>query len=662
MHLVVLRSALEVQADHGNGLAGVSGQVRRGGDPAVGGGNGVVQGDLGDGVGIVLGVDVLGEHNAQAHGHVVIGGLLEGQSQLAGIRHIQVGLVQMHEVIGIHLAINGQRGTAVVGVHQVEIELSVGGRAFHQGALLPLSAQTLLIAGTIVVLRLKSRALRLEPELPGGQDVLDGDVGPLMGVGDFAVHGVDQAVTGVEIGDEGVAVDHRALGHQAGNARHLIGATAIGLTHSSNRVRNGGGVCGIPGRASEPGPLTDSAHPLEVIVLPAHLLTVAEVLVNAGMDKVSAQGGNGADNLTVLPHLGETIVPTVAASLKAAVHRIHAVLLHFADRAGGAPAVILEEGVGRTGVHHLGIDAAAGVVVLDVQAALVPQVLQEGSQLLLGCAGGAVRAFQIHIPAIEAIVLGDLNQLVCIGEAAVLISLDESPPGLVGPGQEDAAQGQNAVLVGGVGIGGVGQVHHTELEGTGFPGIGIHPLIVYIPQLHGGGGCGLAVPGGVVVDVLPEVEAVFAELVGVRGAAEEGVAIVASQGQVLHLRVQAGVGLSGWNRFNAVLQRHPRPQKLRVRVRRRIPGQQVLGPVTVGCGLVVRQSALAPVGQSVTGKGNGGAQRDHHGDHQDEGQKPFQMVFLHLCIAPFKFYFTRCSFRAAALKTKLCNRLTLLKL
>ncbi len=45
---------------------------------------------------------------------------------------------------------------------------------------------------------------------------------------------------------------------------------------------------------------------------------------------------------------------------------------------------------------------------------------------------------------------------------------------------------------------------------------------------------------------------------------KKGVAIVASQGQVLHLRVQAGVGLGGCNRFNAVLQRHPRPQKLRV--------------------------------------------------------------------------------------------------
>ena len=216
--------------------------------------------------------------------------------------------------------------------------------------------------------------------------------------------------------------------------------------------------------------------------------------------------------------------------------------------------------------------------------------------------------------------------------------------------------------MGGVGISGIGQVHHAKFKRAVLPCVVVHTLIVYIPQLNGCGSRSLAVPGAVVVDVLPEVEAVFTELVGVRGTAEEGVAIVTSQGQVLHLRVQAGVGLGGCNRSNAVLQGYPRPQKLCVRVCRRVPGQQVLGPVTVRCGLVVRQSTLAPIGQRVTGKGDGGAQRYHHGNYQSEGQKPFQTVFLHLCMTPFNFYFTRSVFGSATLKTKLCNTLTLLAL
>ena len=182
---------------------------------------------------------------------------------------------------------------------------------------------------------------------------------------------------------------------------------------------------------------------------------------------------------------------------------------------------------------------------------------------------------------------------------------------------------EGAVLVGGVGVGCVGQVHHTKLEGTLLPVGGAGPLAVGIPQLNGRGGRGLAVPGGVVVDVLPEVEAVFAELVGVGGAAEEGVAIVTGQVQILNLRVQAGVGLGGCHRLDAVLQGHPGPEQLRVRVRGGIPGQEVLRTVAVGGGFVLRKGTLPGVGKRVTGQSNGGAQSQHHGKDQSEGDETF---------------------------------------
>ena len=336
------------------------------------------------------------------------------------------------------------------------------------------------------------------------------------------------------------------------------------------------------------------------------------------MNEVGTQSGDGAHHLVVAPHFGEVVGPAVSAGFKAAVYGRNAVLLHLGDGAGGAPAVILEEGIRRAGIHHLGVDAAAGIVVLDVLA-LVPHVLQHGSQLGLGLAGGRVGAFQIHKPAVKAVVLGNLHQLVRIREVPLLIPLDERPPGLISPGQEDTAQRQNAVLVSCIGIGGVGQVHHTELKGPHLPVGSSLPLAVGIPQLYGRGGRGLTVPGGIVVDVLPEIKAVFAKLIGIGRSAEKGVAVISGQRQILNFRVQLRIGLGGGHRLNPVLQRHPGPQQIRIRVRGRVPGQQVLCPVAMGSRLILAQGAFAPIGQRVAGKDHRRAQRHDHGNDQGEG-------------------------------------------
>ncbi len=630
MHLIILRFALEVQADHRDGFAGKLRQVNGSRNPVLRGCGGVFDSQFGDSVGIGLSIDVLCQNNAQAHGHIVGGGLLEGDVQLCAFLHIQVGLVQMHEVISIHSTIDSQRRAAVVGIHQIEIKFAVGevGNLF---ASVPITVQRLLVVGAVVELALQSGAVCLKPELPGGQNVLNADVGPFVGVGYNAVNSINQTVTGIEIGVEGVAVDNRTLGHHAGDTGHLV------VLNANFIVAGGRSVGGVAGGAGEPHTLADGAHPLEVVGFTAQIQVGAAVLVQTSVDKVGTQRRDGANDLAVGPHLGEVVVPAVAASFKAAVHSAHAVLRNFALGAGGAPAVILKEGVGRAGVHHLLINRAAGIVVLDVQAALFAQILQECSQFLLCSAGGRIGTFQVHKPAVEPIVVGDFNELVRIGETTVLISLDEGPPGLISAGQENAAQGQNAILVSSVGVGRVGQVHHAKLKGTLLPVGSALAFAFGIPQLKGGSGCGLAVPGSVVVDVLPEVEAVFAEFVGVGGAAEEGVAIVAGEGQILNFGIQLRFRLRRCNRVNTVLQRHPGTQQFRIGIGCGIPRQKILCTIAVRGGLVIRQGTLALIGQSVTGKRYGGEQGYHHGNCQGEGQQPLNIFRFHVFVLPSVF-------------------------
>ena len=158
-----------------------------------------------------------------------------------------------------------------------------------------------------------------------------------------------------------------------------------------------------------------------------------------------------------------------------------------------------------------------------------------------------------------------------------------------------------------VGIGRVGQVHHAKLKGSS---LAVElALTFHIPQRFGCGGRRLPVPGGIYIDVLPEVKAIFTELVGIGSAAKKGVPIVTGQGQVLYLRVQAGVGLGGSNSLNPILQRNPGPRELCIGIGGRIPGQQILRPVSMRCWLILPLGALPLIGQRRTGEGNGWAQR-----------------------------------------------------
>ena len=189
-----------------------------------------------------------------------------------------------------------------------------------------------------------------------------------------------------------------------------------------------------------------------------------------------------------------------------------------------------------------------------------------------------------------------------------------------GTGQEDTTDGQHAVLMGGVGVAGVGQVHKTELKLTVFPSVRHAALILVHTFRHFLGGH--PVPRAVVVGILPEVEQILAELVGVGIAVEECVAIVAGQGEPLGFGAQLRVGLSCGQGSVAVLQRNLRTEHITPRVSFRGPVQEILGTVAVLVGLVFTSGALAQIGEGVAGHCKRG-RACRHQNSQKRSQRSF---------------------------------------
>ncbi|CDB30760.1 unknown [Firmicutes bacterium CAG:137] len=357
MHLIVLSLAIEVQAQHGDLLAGVGGQVHSGRHPAIRSRSGVLNGQLGHGVGVGLGVNVLGQDHAQAHGHIVGGGFLKGDIQLAGGSHIQIGLIQVHEVLGVHLAVDRQGGAAFVGVHQVEIE--GGWRSILQIS---------LILRAIVKFRTQLGAGGLKPELPGRQNILKVEVCPFMAVGYLTILGIDQTVSGIEIGSKCITGYHRALCDHSGNTRHDI----VGNTNLS--IAGNGFICGIPGGAGEPSPLPHKGHPLILVLFPAEPLFVCKILVKAVVNKVGAEGCDRSNHLIVAPHFRKAIAvaPAVATSFVTAKHGSIAVLLDLFLRMLRCPAIVQKLGIRSAGIQIAFIDASCGIVPLNILTG-VPQ-------------------------------------------------------------------------------------------------------------------------------------------------------------------------------------------------------------------------------------------------------------------------------------------------
>ena len=364
------------------------------------------------------------------------------------------------------------------------------------------------------------------------------------------------------------------------------------------------------------------------------------------MDKLGTQRSDGVHGLAIFADVQTQVIllaPAVAAGLNACKHNLQGIQAQgLCIRCGSfqliiasVPPVIQENGVGILGIRFLIVhegrvravefilvtDAARGiynrVIPLDVQAG-VPHLLHEC--LVERNIGGGDRFFLVDEETIEAIVLAHLNELLCIGEAAVLVLGQELGMLQTGTGQEDTADGQHAVLMGGVGVAGVGHVDEAKLELTVLPGIGNTALVLI--HLIGDFLGGHPVPRAVVVGILPEVEQILAELVGVGIAVEECVAIVAGQGEPLGFGAQVRVSLGCGQGSIAVLQRNLRTEHITPGVGFRAPVQEILGTVAMLVGLIFASGALSQIREGITGHCERG-RACRHQNSQERSQRSF---------------------------------------
>ena len=146
-----------------------------------------------------------------------------------------------------------------------------------------------------------------------------------------------------------------------------------------------------------------------------------------------------------------------------------------------------------------------------------------------------------------------------------------------------AAHGQNAVLVGSVGVGRVGHIDSAELKvALRLPAVAscVVLLVVAVPDAQGRVGHSSAVPGAVVVHILPEVKHVLAELVVVSGALIKGIAVVAGHVHHLYIGAELGVCLGGSIGVDVFLEGDLSPHQIGIGVGFRAPVFQVDDPVT----------------------------------------------------------------------------------
>ena len=644
VQLVALDIALglEIQADGSDDAASVVGQVHGDGVPAADGGlDGQV--DVLDLVAVLQGQndDLL---------NALTGDLVVGQGDGGTVDDVQLGLVQVDELLAIDAAVDGQGVAAVVAAQLGVGELTLNAGVL--GAVVPLEVQQGLVGG-------------LDPPLPGGQDVLQVQVGPLGIADDLAAQVVVHAVAGVEVGGEDGAGDDGLLDDVAGDALEVgLGAqqgavddVAIlveGLLIGEAQVlaADVGGVVVqdvLSGRGE--------VHTLTLVGFPLILDLVAVVvrLVVLLAVEVGAPDGQRGVGLAVLLHqvagVGIMVVHDIPegfqvdaeaplAALEAHVDGLVGVqaqglgvLCGILDGIGVVP-VVQEHGVGhaaqtiggvvdevRTGAVESvligdGAGVGQGVIPLDVSAPVhhvLHDFLQQGN-ILLG--NGFLLVDEV---AVEAIVFHDLQQLVSIGEAAILGLLQPLLGVLRITGQEVLGDGQDAVLVGGV-----GGSSHGDGDGA--------VLLV--------GGAALDVLGGTAagtghVGVLPELEQVVAELIvghtGVPGSLIDVGGTIVGRGDGVQLGPvgQVRIGLGGGVGVDALLQRDLCNQLIGVGISLGVPIQDVHEPVAVAPGFVGGAGFASGGGLSFfrrVGDGDGSHGQDHH-QSQNERQSLHPMLF-----------------------------------
>ncbi|CDB31024.1 unknown [Firmicutes bacterium CAG:137] len=333
-------------------------------------------------------------------------------------------------------------------------------------------------------------------------------------------------MTGIEAGVEVCAVDHGTLGDEGGDtspaliARAWICAAPIRVVGNCHRiegcVQNGvqqltvgerrgfqstlaACVGGSIQRAGPPGPLPGNHILLIGSVAPAVFIVAVvafvteQLLIQVCPDRAGTQICNGGTgNQIFVIQVVEGAALPLEASLACFQRVKHGFLcvqaqgFHDADGAvymGFAGIRVHVQGVGGDGFIIGVLDPVAEVfsgliVVIDTApGALIALTIEVGSiNLNINALGGHGTAeflvnrqeaagkgfFGIDKVAVKAIPLRHFHQLVRHGEAAILI-LEDPVVGMLGSGEEDAAQRHDAVFMGGIGIGRVGDVHHAEL-------------------------------------------------------------------------------------------------------------------------------------------------------------------------------------------------------
>ena len=276
-----------------------------------------------------------------------------------------------------------------------------------------------------------------------------------------------------------------------------------------------------------------------------------------------------------------------------ALKGVNADLLSICDSAvyrGFAPAIVDEHRVVDLSVNVVlqplglrGVKAAVGVIPLGIEAGF-RQLSHKGLKVFI------IALFLVQEVAVKAHVFRHLDQFLRNGEVPVFIPLDQVRASLAGAESRieiDTGNGHNAVLVGGVGVSRVRDVDDTELKASGLPVAG-DGVINGLRGIRGS----RAVPGGEIVGVLPEIQHMLAELIGIHGAVKEAVAVVTLHQHYLSIRGQIGLCLGSLEGFVALLQRHFCPQELCIGIGFRAPIFNVLytiaGKGRLRRGLVVR--------------------------------------------------------------------------
>ena len=365
VHLVIRDCGFRINlyADGRQLFARVFSQIQFHSPPAVGGFSRVLDGQIHGVFRRAL------KDQRQLHGGAVRGGrLIISKGNLGIVPDIQIGLIQVDVVLPFQVAVSYQRGAAVVRADLLVFKGQYG------------TVYNSLIGGAVIPVHIQFRAFALNPPLPGGQDILDIDVGPLHIAGHFAVLEVLHTVAVVEVGGKYRTVDDGFLRNIAGEAFKCgIGYPYVGTVHA-------GVIPGVLRRAGEVHSLALFGGPLVLgfvaIIVCSVILFPIEVAAPNGkaQDGIARVVQQAVQILGISPLAALYAVEDHFLGIQAQTDRVVCRTLH----PGGVVPIVQEDGIGDaairfipdpvavSGIEYILIRNSAavhnGIVPLDVTA------------------------------------------------------------------------------------------------------------------------------------------------------------------------------------------------------------------------------------------------------------------------------------------------------